>query len=88
MTFTLRPDVSTARTENGTVLLDETTGRYWQLNTTAAFILNALVDGATAQEAAHRLRERHPALPAEQAADDVASVIRALSTARLVAAVA
>ncbi|AZQ70206.1 lasso peptide biosynthesis PqqD family chaperone [Streptomyces luteoverticillatus] len=88
MTFTLRPEVSTARTENGTVLLDETTGRYWQLNDTAAFILSALMDGATTQEAAHRLHERHPVLPAEQAADDVASVIRALSTARLVAAIA
>ncbi|MEU3352831.1 lasso peptide biosynthesis PqqD family chaperone [Streptomyces sp. NPDC037389] len=88
MTFALRPHVSTARTENGTVLLDETTGRYWQLNTTAAFILNTLIEGASTQEAAHRLRERHPTLPTEQAAGDVASVIRALSAAHLGATVA
>ncbi|MFI0977323.1 lasso peptide biosynthesis PqqD family chaperone [Streptomyces sp. NPDC021093] len=85
MSLILRPDVSVAETEDGAVLLDEVTGRYWQLNRTAAFILRALRDGATQEQTAGRLRERHPALPADRAADDVASFVDALAEARLVA---
>jgi hypothetical protein len=82
--LTLRPHVSTAETESGTVLLDEAHGRYWLLNNTAALILNTLLDGATEQQAAHRLRERHPSLAADRASADVASLVSSLTTARLV----
>jgi hypothetical protein len=32
MPLRLRPDIATADTDDGLVLLDERTGRYWQLN--------------------------------------------------------
>ncbi|UNO38689.1 lasso peptide biosynthesis PqqD family chaperone [Streptomyces sp. MST-110588] len=55
MTLKLRADVSTADTEYGTVLLDGSTGRYWQLNATASLALRTLLEGGTAEEAARRL---------------------------------
>ncbi len=45
MTFALVPGVSVADTENGTVLLDERSGRYWMLNRTGAVVLRCLLDG-------------------------------------------
>lgn len=83
MTFALRPDVSATDTDHGMVLLDEAGGRYWQLNSTGALILRALLDGATPGEAARLLGGRHPALTAERAATDVAFLIRSLTEARL-----
>ncbi|MEV4443460.1 lasso peptide biosynthesis PqqD family chaperone [Streptomyces sp. NPDC049577] len=84
MTFALRPDVSATDTEYGMVLLDEADGRYWQLNSTGALVLRALLEGATSQQTAQRLSERYPALPRERAADDVAALVRSLTAARLV----
>ncbi|MCC3775083.1 lasso peptide biosynthesis PqqD family chaperone [Streptomyces sp. UNOB3_S3] len=83
MTLALRPGVSAADTDDGMVLLDEATGRYWQLNDTAAFILRTLLDGATPQDTARRLGERHPRLTAERTAQDVTSLLTALLDARL-----
>ncbi|WKU43183.1 lasso peptide biosynthesis PqqD family chaperone [Streptomyces sp. VNUA116] len=84
MTFALRRHVSATDTDHGMVLLDEAGGRYWQLNSTGALILHSLLDDATPQQTAQRLGERHPALPAERTAGDVASFIRTLTEARLV----
>ncbi len=84
MTIALRPDVCATDTHDGMVLLDEATGRYWQLNSTGALVLRALLDGATPQEAAYRLAERHPHLAAEQAGQDVRALLAALSGRRLV----
>ncbi|MEU1310579.1 lasso peptide biosynthesis PqqD family chaperone [Streptomyces cinnamoneus] len=85
MTFALQPWVSTTSADHGMVLLNEATGRYWQLNGTAALVLSALLDGVPQQEAARRLAERYPHVHAEQAADDVATLIASLCRARLVA---
>ncbi|MBT2387349.1 lasso peptide biosynthesis PqqD family chaperone [Streptomyces sp. ISL-11] len=76
--------MSATDTEDGMVLLDEATGRYWQLNGTAAVILRALLDGASPRQTAHRLSERYPALTTERTTTDVASLIHSLCTARLV----
>ncbi|MFC5145076.1 lasso peptide biosynthesis PqqD family chaperone [Streptomyces aureoversilis] len=83
MNLTLRRDVSATDTEDGMVLLDEQSGSYWQLNSTAALILRTLLDG-TPERAAQLLTERYPAVSAERAATDVAALIDSLSTARLV----
>ncbi|MEH6376421.1 lasso peptide biosynthesis PqqD family chaperone [Streptomyces sp. KLMMK] len=83
MNLTLRRDVSATDTEDGMVLLDEQSGSYWQLNSTAALILRSLLDG-TPEQAAQVLTERYPAVSAERAATDVAALIDSLSTARLV----
>ncbi|MEU3875745.1 MULTISPECIES: lasso peptide biosynthesis PqqD family chaperone [Streptomyces] len=71
-------------TDDGMVLLDEATGRYWQLNSTGAFVLRALLAGSGPREAARGLGERHPGLGAERAATDVAALIASLHAARLV----
>lgn len=84
MTLTLRADVSATDTDDGMVLLDEANGRYWQLNTTAALILRALLGGATPQQTAHRLGERYPQLAAERRDQDVTALVRSLLDARLV----
>ncbi|MGW2227164.1 lasso peptide biosynthesis PqqD family chaperone [Streptomyces formicae] len=84
MSLILRPDVCATDTPNGMVLLDEVTGRYWQLNGTAALVLRTLLTGAEPPDAARVLRAAHPRLTAERADDDTASITGALLAARLV----
>ncbi len=86
MSLALRHDVSATDTEDGMVLLDEITGRYWQLNGTGAAILRALLGGATARDTARSLGERHPDLPAERTYGDVGALIDSLFAAQLVVA--
>ncbi|MEV0324376.1 lasso peptide biosynthesis PqqD family chaperone [Streptomyces sp. NPDC050658] len=85
MSLTLRPDVcATDTADDGMVLLDEATGRYWQLNRTAALVLRSLLDGREPPDAARALCAAHPRLSAERAAADAASITRSLIEARLV----
>lgn len=85
MILTLPPDVTTADTGEGLVILDQRNGRYWQLNRTGAAILRLLLDGNSPEQAAARLAEKAP-VPAERALTDVRSLVDALSSARLVVA--
>ncbi|MFJ7768240.1 lasso peptide biosynthesis PqqD family chaperone [Streptomyces sp. NPDC097107] len=82
MTFALVPGVSVADTENGTVLLDERSGRYWMLNRTGAVVLRCLLDGESPREAARTLLRRYPDAP-ERAAAHVESLLDALRTAKV-----
>ncbi|WP_030562510.1 lasso peptide biosynthesis PqqD family chaperone [Streptomyces aureocirculatus] len=84
MTLTLRPDVRATDTDDGMVLLDEVTGRYWQLNRTAALVLRSLLDGGRPADTARVLRAAYPRLTAERAAADSASITGELLAARLV----
>ncbi|MER5301658.1 lasso peptide biosynthesis PqqD family chaperone [Streptomyces lasiicapitis] len=84
MTLTLRPDVCATDTPDGMVLLDEVTGRYWQLNRTAALVLRSLLDGAEPPDTARALREAYPRLTAERAGTDSAAITDQLLAARLV----
>ncbi|QEU90165.1 lasso peptide biosynthesis PqqD family chaperone [Streptomyces kanamyceticus] len=84
MSLTLRPDVCATDTPDGMVLLDEVTGRYWQLNGSAALVLRTLLTGAEPPDAARALRAAHPRLTAERADDDTAAITGALLAARLV----
>ena len=43
MPLRLRPDVSAASTATGIVLLDERSGRYWQLNRSGSAALRTLL---------------------------------------------
>ncbi|MEU5431960.1 lasso peptide biosynthesis PqqD family chaperone [Streptomyces sp. NPDC020719] len=45
MALRFGPDVSTAQTDYGTVLLDERSGQYWELNPTATLIIETLLGG-------------------------------------------
>jgi hypothetical protein len=84
MTLTLRPGVSTADTEYGTALLDETSGEYFTLNPTATLVLSTLLSGGTPEQAARALTEEY-AVDARTADQDVADLIDGLRSARLVA---
>lgn len=78
----LRDDVSLCATADGTILLDERSGRYWQLNTTGAEILTALLDGVAEDEVVRRLTETRP-VGRERAAADVADLLTQLARADL-----
>ncbi|MCC3768558.1 lasso peptide biosynthesis PqqD family chaperone [Streptomyces sp. UNOC14_S4] len=80
----LRADVSTVPVVDGLVLLDERTGRYYQLNDSGAVVLGVLIDGGGEAEAADALTERYD-VTREQALIDAAEVIHTLHTAGLIA---
>ncbi|WP_037681632.1 lasso peptide biosynthesis PqqD family chaperone [Streptomyces griseus] len=48
-------DVSTAETDYGTVLLDQRSGAYWELNPTATLVVRTLLDGGEEADAAAAL---------------------------------
>jgi Coenzyme PQQ synthesis protein D (PqqD) len=79
----LRDGVSTADTEYGTVLLDESSGQYWNLNPTAAEILRLLLDGGTPAEAVRQVTEQY-AVDADTAGRDVRELVDGLRSAGLV----
>jgi coenzyme PQQ synthesis protein D (PqqD) len=83
MSVTLRADVSMVDTDTGLVLLDERSGKYWQTNSTAAFVLHRLLDGATMPEVVRMLHTRY-AVDAERARTDVAAVVGRLRSADLI----
>ncbi|CUW27212.1 lasso peptide biosynthesis PqqD family chaperone [Streptomyces sp. P10-4] len=79
----LHPDVISTATDDGTVLLNERTGRYWQLNKTGTRVLQGLLDGQEAAGIAAELADRY-GIGRRQAERDVAAVIERLSGAKLV----
>lgn len=83
MPLTLRRDVTATRVGDGLVLLDQRSGRYWQLNATGTVVLRALLDGSTLPEAAHEL-SRRSAVGIEQALADATGLLGHLHSARLV----
>ncbi|MFI1334974.1 lasso peptide biosynthesis PqqD family chaperone [Streptomyces sp. NPDC020845] len=82
MSLNLHQDVSMAETGDGAVLLHQRTGRYWQLNPTGVFVLNALLDGRTDEQAADELAARHQ-LDSDAARRDVSKVVAQLRAAHL-----
>ncbi|MEU4209149.1 lasso peptide biosynthesis PqqD family chaperone [Streptomyces sp. NPDC026206] len=72
-------------TDDGTVLLHQRTGRYWQLNITGSRVLHRLLDGDTPETIAEGLAASYGIDP-QRAADDVGAVIRQLRTAGLTVA--
>ncbi|MBO3679692.1 lasso peptide biosynthesis PqqD family chaperone [Streptomyces sp. NEAU-YJ-81] len=84
MTFSLASHVTSTETDTGMVLLDERTGRYWQLNDTGALVLRCLLAGGTVASAASTLHERFSGAP-EAATADVEKLVDALRAAKMVA---
>lgn len=82
MTLTLHPDISTTDTDDGRVLLDERTGRYFQLNPSGALVLDALVSGTELPQAARLLTQRY-SITHDRAVADVTALIDQLRTAGL-----
>jgi Coenzyme PQQ synthesis protein D (PqqD) len=83
MTMRLRTGVSSAETDYGIMLLDEDSGRYWNLNPTAALVLRTLLDGGTPDQAADELSEQY-AVEAAAAGRDVRELLDGLRAAGLV----
>ena len=80
MTLRLRDGVSSADTDYGIILLDEDSGRYWNLNPTAALALRTLLDGGNPAEAARQLTERYE-VDADTAGRDVQELVDGLPQA-------
>lgn len=83
MTFRFGADVSTAETDYGTVLLDQRSGDYWELNPTGALVVRTLMAGGDEEAAVAALVARFDIGPA-QAAQDVDALVRDLRDAGLV----
>jgi hypothetical protein len=83
MTLKLRDGVSTADTDYGMALLDEVSGRYWNLNPTAALALRTLLGGGTTAQAVQELAEQY-AVDADTANQDVEDLVVELHSAGLV----
>jgi ribosomal protein L18 len=83
MALHLRTDVCTAETDYGTVLLDERSGDYWQLNATGALVVQTLLAGGTQAEAVAALVDRFE-VDESQAGDDVTALLDGLRSAGLV----
>ncbi|GAA2734358.1 lasso peptide biosynthesis PqqD family chaperone [Streptomyces nogalater] len=83
MSLSLAAYLTAVDTDGGAmVLLDERTGTYRQLNPTGALVLRLLLRGATAEDAAAALAERHPQAGGS-AGEDVARLVEALRGAGL-----
>lgn len=83
MNLTLREDVSIVQAETGTILLNERTGHYWQLNISGALILDILRNGGTVDDARHALTGRYP-VDNDRAAADIDALLATLRSAGLV----
>ncbi len=83
MGLQFRTDVSAADTEYGTVLLDERSGRYWQLNPTGALVVRILLDGGSQVDAITALTEEFE-VAEPQAEQDVTALVDSLRSAGLV----
>lgn len=83
MSLRLRPDVSVTSTAAGIVLLDERSGRYWQLNRSGSVTLRTLLGGGTLSQAAQKLSSSYGITP-ERATADISALLDALRHAKLV----
>ncbi|GAB7029020.1 lasso peptide biosynthesis PqqD family chaperone [Streptomyces sp. NPDC021749] len=75
-------DVSTAETDYGTVLLDERSGDYWELNPTGTLVVRTLLDGGEEGDAVDALVARFD-IDRAQAAQDVATLVQELRASGL-----
>jgi len=83
MALKLRNGVSATEVDYGTALLDEDHGQYWNLNPTGSLIIQTLLAGGTAEQAARVLAEQY-SVDIETAGLDVAQLVEELCSAGLV----
>ncbi|MFB9928437.1 lasso peptide biosynthesis PqqD family chaperone [Amycolatopsis halotolerans] len=82
MSFVLKKHVSLAETEFGAVLLDQRSGRYWEMNPTATLIVRALVAGETPERTAEIVAGKFE-VDEDRSLADVASIIGKIAAAGL-----
>ncbi|MGW7514229.1 lasso peptide biosynthesis PqqD family chaperone [Streptomyces sp. NPDC054796] len=83
VTYTLPPDVIATATEDGMVLLQVTTGRYWMLNGVGAVVVQLLMESKAVPAIVEELSTRFGEDP-ERVAADVRALLEQLADARLV----
>lgn len=83
MSLRMRADVALCETEDALVLLDERTGRYFQVNRTGAMILKELMAGSSVERVAANLARTYP-VTLEEASDDVKRFLDQLAEEALV----
>lgn len=79
----LRPDVLSADTEYGVVLLDGKMGKYWQLNSTGALAFQALTGGHGVDHAVNLITQKFN-VDVSTARRDVQELVHALHASGLV----
>ncbi|WP_418960965.1 lasso peptide biosynthesis PqqD family chaperone [Streptomyces tritici] len=83
MALRFGPDVTTAKTEYGTVLLNQRSGDYWELNPTATRVVGTLMDGGDEDTAAAALVEEFD-IDDAQARADITALVRQLRSGGLI----
>jgi hypothetical protein len=83
VSLSLADGVSIAETDDGAVLLDERSGRYWRLNGSGARVLQGLLTGQGARDAALSAATGAAVAP-DRATRDAARFLDELRTAGLV----
>lgn len=84
MGLRLGDNVSLARTEYGSILLDQVSGKYWQLGRTASVVLDAVIQGHSAEHAGDVLTRRFDVDPAVARKDALALLDALRSTGLMV----
>ncbi|MGK5642426.1 lasso peptide biosynthesis PqqD family chaperone [Streptomyces sp. URMC 126] len=84
MALRFAPDVATAETAYGTVLLDQRKGRYWELNPTGTLVVRTLMGGGGETDAVEALVTEF-AVDRERATADVTALVALLRDAGLAA---
>ncbi|ORT58287.1 lasso peptide biosynthesis PqqD family chaperone [Streptomyces sp. CB03238] len=82
MALRFRPDVSTAETQYGTVLLDERSGNYWELNPTGTLVVKTLLRGGDEASAVEALLAEFD-IDQDRAEQDVTALVQELRTSGL-----
>ncbi|GGU33493.1 lasso peptide biosynthesis PqqD family chaperone [Streptomyces violascens] len=82
MPLRLAAGISTAHTDYGTVLLNQRSGEYWELNPTGTLVLRTLLDGGDEADAAKVLVAAFDTSPS-QAAHDVGELTAQLRSSGL-----
>ncbi|MGW7052316.1 lasso peptide biosynthesis PqqD family chaperone [Streptomyces sp. NPDC054887] len=82
MALKFAPDISTAQTDYGTVLLDERAGEYWELNPTATLVVDTLIAGGEEADAVCALVDAFD-IDVAQARQDVDALVQQLRTSGL-----
>ncbi|MEV6548662.1 lasso peptide biosynthesis PqqD family chaperone [Streptomyces sp. NPDC051597] len=84
MALRFAADISTAQTDYGTVLLDERSGQYWELNPTATLIIETLLAGKDETAAADAVVAEFD-IDRERARRDVTQLVGELRASGLAA---
>ncbi|WP_240136474.1 lasso peptide biosynthesis PqqD family chaperone [Streptomyces sp. MUM 178J] len=82
MALRFGPDVSTAETDYGTVLLDQRSGDYWELNPTGTLVVQTLLDGGDEASAVDAIVTEFD-IDRARAQQDVSALVQELRTSGL-----